>query len=165
MRIRADEHVSPEIVRAVREMALTPGWEITQVTQVGDRGSEDEHWISKFAREGGHAVLSGDTDFFKRHHLVLEVNKTGLRVIHLPSKWANARCDLQAAHILLWWRRIEKTISTMSGRQCYRPKWNIKEDGELDRIKVDYQDADRWQRKRAKRNAQSANEANKDQAA
>lgn len=157
MKIRANEHISEEIVRAVREIALSPGWNLSHVIEVGDRGSEDEHWITKFANEGGHAVLSGDTDFFKRHHLVLAVNRTGIRVIHMPSKWSNARCELQAAHILLWWRRIEKMVSDMSARECYRPPWNISEDGELNRVKVDYQAADRWEKRQAKRVAKAAN--------
>lgn len=36
MKIRADEHVSIGIVRAVREMALSPGWELSQVIEAGE---------------------------------------------------------------------------------------------------------------------------------
>lgn len=156
MKVRADEHVSTEIVRAVRAMALNPGWELTSVVEVGDRSSQDVHWITKFASEGGHAIISGDTDFLKRPHQVLAVNRTGMRVIHMPAKWSSARCDLQAAFVLLWWRRIERTISTMKQRECYRPPWNATEDGDLAKIKVDYQDADKWERRQAKRDAQAA---------
>src|SRR5437879_1491646 len=115
-------------------MALSPGWELTQVVEVGDRGSQDEHWATKFAKEGGHAILSGDTDFFRHHHLVLAINRSGLRVIHMPPKWSNAKCELQAAHILLWWRRIEQTIESMVPRECYRPPWNITESGDLNKV-------------------------------
>ena len=156
MRIRADEHVSMEIVRAVREMALSPTWELTQVIEVGDRGSTDEHWVTKFAREGGHAVLSGDTDFFKRHQLVLAVNRTGMRIIHMPSRWSNARCELQAAHILLWWQRIEKTIGSMAQRECYRPPWNLSEDGALTKISINFQDSDRHAKRAAARSKRSS---------
>ncbi|MGA9137374.1 MAG: DUF5615 family PIN-like protein, partial [Methylovirgula sp.] len=99
MKIRADEHVSLEIVRVVRELAITPGWKFTSVVEVGDRSSEDEHWVRRFANEGGNAIISGDTDFFKRHHLVIEVNRTGMKIIHMPPKWSNARGDFQAAHM------------------------------------------------------------------
>ena len=161
MKVRADEHVSLEIVRSVRAMALSNGWELSHVIEVGDRGSTDEHWITRFANEGGHAIISGDTDFFRRQHLVLEVNRTGLRIIHMPSKWANARCELQAAHILLWWKRIERTISEMGQRECFRPPWNVTEDGTLNKVKVDYQGADKWGKRQAKRAANaSANEPN-----
>jgi hypothetical protein len=98
----------PSEARAVRAMALTSGWELTNVVEVGDRSSEDVHWITKFASEGGDAIVSGDTDFLKRLHQILAVNQTGMRVIHMLPKWANARCDLQAAFVPLWWRRIER---------------------------------------------------------
>jgi predicted nuclease of predicted toxin-antitoxin system len=143
LKIRADEHVSREIVRAVREMALTPALELTHVIDIGDRGSSDVHWITKFAREGGQAILSADTDFVKRPHQVMAVKETGVRVIHLPSRWANARCDLQAAHILLWWRRIELQLQRMAPRECYRPSWNISEEGVLQKVNIDFQDAER----------------------
>jgi len=156
LKVRADEHVSHEIIRAVRAMALSHTWELSSVIEVGDRSSEDVHWITKFASQGGHAIISGDRDFLNRPHQVLAVNRTGMRVIHLPAKWAGARCDLQAAFVLLWWRRIERTISAMGKRECYRPPWNATEDGELAKIKVDYQDADKWEKRQAKRDAQAA---------
>ena len=63
MRIRADEHVAPAIVVAVRDMALSEGWELDSVLSAGDKGSSDVHWITKFAAEGGDAILTVDTDF------------------------------------------------------------------------------------------------------
>jgi hypothetical protein len=147
LKIRADEHVSPEIVRAVREMALSAGWEITSVIEMGDRGLQDDHWITRFAREGGSAILSADTDFFKLPSQVIAVAKTGMKIIHFPPKWANAGCHLQAAHTLLWWRRIEEALTTMKPRECYRPPWNINESGELNRVQVDYARAYKKQRK------------------
>jgi PIN like domain len=151
VKLRADEHVSIEIVRAVRGIALSVGWELSHVVEAGDRGATDEHWATKFARAGGEAILTGDTDFFRRPHLVAAINRAGLRVIHMPPKWANARCELQAAHILLWWRRIEKQLEAMSPRECYRPPWNINETGELLKVKVDYHEANKRVKRDQKR--------------
>ncbi len=151
MKIRADEHVSPEIVRAVRDMALSPGWEFSSVIEVGDRGLADEHWITRFAQEGGAAIISADTDFLRTPPQVLAVLNTGMRVIHLPPRWASAGCHLQAAHILLWWGRIEATISEMRDRDCYRPPWNINESGELQRVKIHYEQAHKKHRKATRR--------------
>jgi hypothetical protein len=120
LKIRADEHVSPEIVRAIRDMALGPDWKISSVLD-HDRGSDDVHWITHFARDSGHAILSVDTDFFKVPQQVVAIFDTKLRVIHLPAKWANAACHLQAAHLLLWWRRIEACVAEMDDSQCFRP--------------------------------------------
>ena len=142
MKVRADEHASPEIVRAIRDMILSAGWELTSVLE-HDRGADDVHWITSFAREGGQAIVSADTDFFKVPQQVVAVADTGLKVIHLPAKWAHAACHLQAAHLLLWWRRIERCIETMSPRQCYRPRWNIDETGALTEVPMDFQTAHR----------------------
>jgi len=151
VKIRADEHVAEAIVRAVQEIALSPGWELSHVISSGYKGSTDEHWATQFAKEGGNAILSADTDFFRRHHQIIAICDTGLKIIHLPSKWATARGDLQAAHILLWWRRVEAKISIMTSRQCYCPPWNITESGDLKQVKVNYEEARKKERKYKRR--------------
>ncbi|WP_425405869.1 DUF5615 family PIN-like protein [Hwanghaeella sp.] len=147
MRIRADEHVSPKIVTAVREMALSPGWEFTSIHEAGGAGSSDVYWITQFAREGGRAILTADKDFASLSPQINAVFDTGLRVIQLPPKWGMAQCHLQAAHILQWWSRIEAAIESMKERECFRPDWNITEAGELKKVKIDFQRAQRARRK------------------
>lgn len=137
MRIRADEHVAPAIVRAIREIALGDGFEITSVIEV-TRGASDVHWITAFANDGGDAILTADTDFLKEPPQVLAVQKTGLRVIHLPSGWANASLAMQAAHILQWWRRIEAQLVAMKARECYSPSYTLSEDAALKRVTLDF---------------------------
>lgn len=150
MKIRADEHVSPFIVKAIREIALSPGWEITSIHEVDQGGDDDVHWITAFANDGGDVILSADRDFLTLEPQVNAVFDTGLRVIHLPGKWGNAKGHMQAAHILQWWSRIETKISEMGARECYRPSWNIKETGELKKVKIDFAKAQR-KRKRARK--------------
>jgi predicted nuclease of predicted toxin-antitoxin system len=159
VKIRADEHVSIEIVQAVRNIALSPGWDLSHVIEVGDRSAQDEHWATKFAREDGDAILSGDTDFFKRHQLVVAISRTGLKIIHMPAKWSNARGDQQAAHILSWWRRIETKIQLMSPRECFRVPWDISEAGELTKVRVDYQNAERRMKRQRQRAEQESHES------
>ena len=140
MKIRADEHVSEQIVRAVRDLALSPGFELSHVVAEGDRGARDEHWLVRFAAQGGHAILTADTDFFKLPQQAMAVFDTGIRVIHLPSKWASAPGHLQCAHILLWWLRIEAAVATSKPRQCWRPVWNIRDDGELQLVPINFEE-------------------------
>jgi len=151
MKIRADEHVSSEIVGAAREIALSVGWELTHVVDEGDGGAADEHWITRFAKQGGDAILTADTDFLKLPNQVVAIFNTGVKVIHLPHRWANAGRHLQASHILLWWRRIEATIESMKARECYRPPWNIDESGKLQRVQIDYAEAHKKQKKADRR--------------
>ena len=152
MKIRADEHVSPHIVAAVNKMAIATGFEFSSVIDVGHRSSSDVHWVNMFAKEGGTAILTADTDFFKRPHQVMAVHDAGLMIIHMPPKWANAPCRLQASHMLAWWQRIEAVIKTGRAKQCWRPDWNVTEEGELKPVKIDYEE---YRKKLAKANRPS----------
>ena len=138
MRIRADEHVSSRIVRMICDLALSSDYELSSVIDSGHGGTGDPYWVTAFANEGGKAILSADTDFFKKPYQVVAIDNTGLKVIHLPSKWANARGHLQAAHILMWWLRIERKLHEAKPREVWVVQWNINESGELRQKKVDY---------------------------
>ena len=146
MKVRADEHISRRIVRAVRSIALDPGWELSTVKERGHAGTPDEHWIAEFGREGGNAILSADRDFFRLAPQIGAVAKTGMKVIHLPAKWANAKIHLQAAHILMWWPRIETTIAEMAPRECYQPEWTVRETGLMKKVRIDFGRARRKRR-------------------
>ena len=82
--------------------------------------------------------MSADTDFFRKPNQVVAIDQTGLRVVHMPSKWANAKGHLQAAHILMWWPHIEAKLAEAKPREMCVVPWNIKQDGEMVRKKVDY---------------------------
>ena len=151
MKVRADEHVSPEIVRVVRGIALKPSWDLTHVYEEGHGGYPDVTWITQFRRSGGNAILSADADFHKRPHQIMAICETGLIVIHMPPKWANSCRCLQAAHILYWWDKIEQTLLHAAPRQCWKVPWGFSEKAELQRIKVDYEQARKKTRKATRR--------------
>ncbi|MGC2408680.1 MAG: DUF5615 family PIN-like protein [Methyloceanibacter sp.] len=146
MKIRADEHVSPPIVRWIRELGLTPGWELTSVREEGHGGDHHVTWVTKFARDGGHAILSADKDFLKRHQQIVAICDTGLRVVHMPPKWANSIRSIQAAHMLFWWNKIEATLADSRPREFWRVPWGFA-DSSLILQKVDYEES----RKRLKK--------------
>lgn len=151
MKIRADEHVSPEIVRALRDIALTPPFELSHVYDVGHGGVGDVSWVTKFAEDGGRVILSADGDFLNRPHQVMAIWDKQLVLIHLPPKWQNAKRHEQAAHILLWWGRIEKVLSTAAPRQCWRVPYEFLREAELTRLSVDYGKAQKKVRKAERR--------------
>lgn len=133
-------------MKAVREISLSPGVKLSSVKEAGHAGASDVHWITKFAEEGGDAILSADKDFLKLEPQVNAVFDTGMKVIHLPPKWQNAPGHLQAAHILQWWKRIEQTVTSMRQRECYRPEWNITDRGEMKKVKIDFAKAQKTRR-------------------
>jgi len=152
VRVRTDEHISPHLVAAIREIALSDGWEITSVRSVGDAGTSDVHWITRFANDGGEAILTADKDFISLEAQVNAVFATGIKVILLPKRWGSERGTMQAAHILQWWERIEAIILTMKQRECFRPEWNINETGTLKKIDIDFAKAQKQRRKNKSRN-------------
>lgn len=105
---------------------------------VGQSGYSDIHWVTAFANAGGTAIITADTDFIHTPPQVDAVFRTGIRVIHLPSRWAQSKISLQTAHLLIWWNRIETKITEMKPRECFQPKWNVTEDGELQQIRLDF---------------------------
>ena len=140
------------IVRAVRDIAVSDdSWEISSVKEVGDQGKSDVHWITKFAQEGGDAILSADKDFLKTPPQVMAVSQTGMKVIYLPPQWQNAEGRLQASHILLWWKRIEQAVADMKLRECYKPPWNISETGKMVKVDIDYHGANQKLKKANRR--------------
>jgi len=78
-------------------MAISKGFEFSHVYEANQGGHKDEHWITAFANDGGEAIITADSDFHKRPAQVVAVFNTGMKVIHLPPKWGNAKCHLQAA--------------------------------------------------------------------
>ena len=137
------------VVKAIKVLLLRDGWELSSVRDIGDSGRDDVSWITRFASEGGDAILTADADFHKHEPQVNAIFATGLKVIYLPSGWVNAKVHLQVAHVLQWWRRIESTLETMAPRECYRTVYTLKEPKELKPVKIDFT---KHQKKRRKRN-------------
>lgn len=146
MKIRADEHIAPAIVQAIKQIALSNGFELTSVIKEGFTGSSDVHWITAFAAEGGEAILTADTDFLKRPPQVQAVERTGMKVIHLPSGWANASRAIQAGHLMTWWPRIETALVTMKPRQCYSTPFSPPV-APLKKVDIDFQGMNRKAKK------------------
>lgn len=151
MRIRADEHVAPAIVQAINDIAIGDGFELTSVLRTGFGGAADVHWITAFAEDGGEAILTADTDFLKQPPQVLAIERTGLKVIHLPAGWANATRAIQAGHLLIWWRRIEVRLQTMKPRECFTTYFSPPENAVLKKVQLDFQGMGKKAKKAAKR--------------
>lgn len=151
MRIRADEHIAPAIVQAINQIALGDGFELTSVLKEGFKGASDVHWITAFAADGGDAILTADTDFLRQPPQVLAVERTGVRVIHLPPAWANATRALQAGHLLMWWNRIEAQLKAMKPRECYTTPVSTFENAQLKKVSIDFQAASKKGKKAARR--------------
>ena len=112
MKLCGDEHISPKILRAIREIARPKGCEILSVYDLNMNGLEDETWISKFIAQGGTGFISGDRQMLKRDALVKQIKTTGIIAVFMPSEYASAKRIWQAAHMMFWWSKIHLTFET-----------------------------------------------------
>lgn len=145
MRIRADEHVSPKIVRALNELALSPGWELSHVRDHHGARTADETWVPRFAAEGGKAIITADANMLKRPHQMLAIQQSHVVGLILPHTWATARRHMQASALLYFWPEIEASFSEASPGEFWRlPKALHK--GPLEKLKINYAQATNNQR-------------------
>ena len=87
MKLIADEHVSPKIVRAVCEIALARTCSLASIVKGAPYvWTEDEDWIERFAKDGGNGILSADRRMLKRPNLVQLMTDHDLVGIFLPAE-------------------------------------------------------------------------------
>ena len=143
MKICADEYLSTWIVGIIRDSCLDPKHSLEHVEDYHLRGVDDEIWVRRFAKAGGEAVVSADANMLRRHHEPIAVCDSGLRLVILPDKWACAKRNLQASHVMLWWPRIQETIAASLPRKCWKVPWGFSERDPLLPLTVDFEDARR----------------------
>jgi hypothetical protein len=102
--------------------------------------------VAEETGEKTHDVLSGQYEMYETIERLLEKGVEFNPKTLLAQEWPPyAECP------------IEKIVSDMSARECYRPPWNISEEGGLDKVKVDYQNVDKWEKRQTNRAAKAAN--------
>ncbi|MGE0719334.1 MAG: hypothetical protein AB7P02_28080 [Alphaproteobacteria bacterium] len=136
MKIRADEHVSPKIVAAIRSLVLSADWDLSHVRDHNAPRTADETWVPRFIAEGGRGILTADRKMMARPHELAAIVDGGLVAVFLPAQWAEARGHQQAAHILWWWPRIEAAFRNSQPRQCWRVPFSFGSDDPLEEMVV-----------------------------
>ncbi len=153
MKICADEHVSTWIVGIIRDSCLDQKHSLEHVEDYYLRGIEDEIWVRRFAKAGGQAIISADASMLKRHHELIAICDSGLRLMILPSRWANAARNFQASHIMYWWPKIQDTFSASPPRKCWKVPWGYNDKDPIQSITVDFEDARKKIKKAGRRTA------------
>jgi PIN like domain len=143
LKICTDEHVSTWIVGIIRDSCLGSNHSLEHVEDYHLRGIEDEIWVRRFAKAGGEAILSADSEMLRRHNEIVAICDSGLRLAILPSKWANSARNLQASHIMFWWPRIQYVFTSCRPRQCWKVPWGYNEKDTLIQVKVNFENSRR----------------------
>jgi hypothetical protein len=140
LKIRADEHVSPKIVQAIRLLCLKSQWEFSHVLEKHATRTADETWLPQFATEGGTAILTGDANILKRPHQLIAIRDTGLVSVVLSWQWTQAKRHEQAANIIYWWPKIQTAIESSVSGDCW-PVPFLFDKSELNRKVIAYDKA------------------------
>jgi PIN like domain len=152
LKIRFDEHVSEKIVKSLRDLTRKPDLYISSVTSAAQKGSSDIHWMTSFTHDGGNAIITADDDFIKKSHLIVAIQETGLKVIHLPRQWANSTFTMQAAFLLLWWDRIYETLNSCNNRELHKIPWTFGPKAAMNKKILPFQKANNKVKKANRRN-------------
>lgn len=137
MKVRADEHVSPKIVQALRSLTLSAGWELTEVRQFHSARTADETWVPQFADEGGRAILTADANMLKRPHMIVAIQDAQIMGLILPPSWAMAQRHLQAASLIRYWPEIEAAFTGGQPGDFWRLPQTLFS-GPLDKLNINY---------------------------
>lgn len=135
MKIRADEHVSPKIIRALRDLVLNPAWELSHVREMHGTRTADETWVAQFAADGGRGIITADATMLKRPHQRRAIQSSGVAGVVLPRAWAMARRHIQASALLFHWPQIEDVLATAAPGEFWRMPTRLHR-GPLERVRI-----------------------------
>lgn len=138
MKVRADEHVSPRIVRALREVVLSTGWELSHVRDVHGARTADETWVPRFAAEGGKAIITADANMLARPHQILAIQQSNVVGLILPHTWATAKRHIQASSLIHFWPEIEALFSAAQPGDFWRMPKKLHRGGDMEKLDIDY---------------------------
>jgi len=130
VKIRADEHVSIKIIKALRVISPSLKNTLSHVSERGQAGQPDVSWAKDFSEDDGTAILTSDKGFTKGQQRKA-IEATGLQVVLLPEKWAVSTAYSQASFVLFWWSKIENAVASGTNSDIWMMRWGFNEDSEL----------------------------------
>jgi hypothetical protein len=95
------------------------GFEFLWEPDFAAANAPDEAWSAAFRRFGGEIVISGDKNLAKRPHQILAFMETGLVGFFLDRKWSGQDMTFKAAHLIMWWPRIQGHLAACKARDCW----------------------------------------------
>lgn len=140
MKLCADEHVSPVIVRIIKDVCLDPAHEFIHVEDIDCKATPDQTWVRVFAANGGQVVVSADEKMTRRHAELVAIADCGLKLIVLPHQFPNSKRHLQAAFMCHHWPSIETTLSDGHNSRFWKVRWGYSDES-ISPLTLDIQNA------------------------
>ena len=108
MKIGFDEHVSPRLIDALGIIQKPGAATFVDFRKSYGELKGDAGLVRLFAADGGHTMLSGDTNMPNVLPTVVAIQEAGLRAVFLPPAWCKAKRHPQTAFLIRWWPDILK---------------------------------------------------------
>lgn len=123
MKIAFDENVPRGMVRVFQ--ALAGDEEALKAVIVSardyrpDQERGDEHWVKRFAQDGGGFIISGDVHMRSRRHELAALVELGLVTYFFEGRWSTANFFTKSAMLLHWWPILAEHMLTASRGTCW----------------------------------------------
>lgn len=79
----------------------------------------DEHWTRRFADDGGHVIISGDTKMRARLHELAALVESGLVTYFFQRQWTGASFFTKSAMLMHWWPKVREHMGTAAKGTCW----------------------------------------------
>ena len=121
MKVRLDENLSYRVSGAIRAiLSGRTGLVVDWVRDEHPPGVTDPSWISKFAADGGAAIVSGDADILQHWPDLIAYMESGLISFFPPPGFDRLRGYGQASLFLRWWPCIVEKIKMSRAGDAWR---------------------------------------------
>ena len=116
MKVAFDENLPPVMVKVFQTLATQSHILTAEVVTAsnyrphGERG--DEHWVKRFAVDGGRVIVTGDTKMRIRDHERAALVESGLITYCFERQWSDVNFFTKSAMLLHWWTRIRIHMDT-----------------------------------------------------
>lgn len=89
----------------------------------------DEHWVRRFASDGGRVVISGDTKMHGRIHELAALVEAGMVTYFFERRWSDMNFYSKSAMLLHWWPNVAKHMENAASGTCWEApcQWTWKD--------------------------------------
>jgi hypothetical protein len=134
-KVALDANIPERLVRMLQSGFGDQGYEFLWEPDFAAANAGDDVWTVAFRRFGGQLVITGDKNLARRPHQVLGFIENDLVGFFFERKWAERDLAFKAAHMMMWWPRIQRQYSTCRPRDCW---WvpSVLRDGAMRKVEL-----------------------------
>jgi hypothetical protein len=118
-KVALDANIPQRLVRMLESGFGAQGFEFIWEPDFAAGDDDDDVWAAAFRRFGGRLVITGDKNMARRPHQILAFKESGLVGFFFERKWAEFDLTFRAAHMIMWWPRIQVKFADSNPGDCW----------------------------------------------